>query len=70
MGRLETDRCKKQEAKGEARPVCFQGSLTASSDGSTSSSASTYFIFVSAFSSLSSNACNCSQWIVCGVFPL
>lgn len=33
MGRLETDRCQKQEAKGEARPVCFQGSLTASSDG-------------------------------------
>lgn len=38
MGRLETDletdRCKKQEAKGEAcRPVCFRGSRTASSDG-------------------------------------
>lgn len=33
MGHLETDRCQKQEAKGEALPVCFQGSLTASSDG-------------------------------------
>lgn len=33
MGLLETDQCKKQEARGEVRSVCFRGSLTASPDG-------------------------------------
>lgn len=69
MDHLETDRHKKQEAKGEVRPVCFGGSLTVCPDGrGVLQSALTFF--VSAFSSLSSNICNCSQWIVCGVFPL
>lgn len=33
MDHLETDRHKKQEAKGEVRPVCFGGSLTVCPDG-------------------------------------
>lgn len=69
MGLLETDRCKKQEARGEVRSVCFRGSLTASPDGTGVLQPALTF-FVSAFSSLSYSACNCSQWVVCGVFPL
>ena len=33
MDHLDTDRCKKQEAKGEVCPVCFGGSLTVCPDG-------------------------------------